>query len=1620
VAAAAKGGEEAGGGDPTPPLPGPIPLLLSAKSEPALRDSARRLGAHLQASPELDPVDVAYSLATTRAGFSQRAVALGGDREQLLDSLAGIAQGTETSRSARGRVRADQRPVFLFPGYGSQWPAMTLELLDSSPRFAQSMGECAEALEPYLEWSVEDVLRGADGAPELNRPDVGSLALFATTVSLAGLWRACGIEPAAVAGHSQGELIAAHVAGGLSLDDAARVAALRNRALVKLVGRGAMASVALPAERLESRLERWGGRVGIAAINGPSATVVSGDPEPLDELIEQCLAEGVRAKKVAGAVAASHSAQVEELREELLEELAPISPRSGEIPFYSTVTGELLDTAELDAGYWYRNARETVRLESVVRRLIEGGSRLLLEVSPHPVLRVGLEETAELAAGLDSVAVLDTLQRDEGGPDRFALSLAEAHAAGARVDWPAFFVGAAAKRVELPTYPFERKRYWVSASTVASDPAAIGQAPVEHPLLGATIESTDGESLMLTGRVSRATHPWLADYAVAGEPIFPGAAFLELALKAGGEVGAEALDELALETPLVLPESEAVQLRVSVGPPDAQGRREVAVHSRPEGAPDDTEKRAWSRNAAGALTSGPAQVDLRPDGDGATWPPRGTEPLDVALLYERLSEAGLDCDSSFRAVRAVWRRGEELFAEISLAEEQRPDAARFALHPVLLDAAAHTAIDLGLSRGESEAREVAALPCVWRGVRLSATGATALRVRIGPSGADVSLTGLDESGATVLSVDSVGSQPPDPDRMRAARLARSLHRVEWSTPSVRPAGKGDVTAVLGEVEVPGLRAERHADLTALLAAIEAGGAPPEQVLARVPAGLTEGDLPAAAHVAAGFALEAAQAWLAAEPLAAARLVFLTERAVAAPGDEGPELATAPLWGLLHSAHSEAPDRFGLVDVDGTDTSWRALPAALATADEPQLAIRDGALLAPRLTRVAAVGTEPVARPIDPNSTVLITGGTSGIGAAVAFHLAARHEVRHLLLVSRRGPAADGVGDLQAELAELGAEVTVAACDVADRDQVEALIAAISAEHPLGAVIHSAAALDNGMLASLDSERLSQVMRPKVDGAWHLHELTRELDLSQFITFSSAAGVLGNATQASYAAANVFLDALVAHRQADGLPGTSMAWGAWVLGTGMSVGDLSAADRARFERTGLTPMSREEGLELFDTARAMGEPLLAPLGLSGVALGAQAKAGMLPAIMRALVRAPARSGAAAGSPRVRLASLPEGERETAALDLVRAEAAPILGYASAAEVEPDRNLQEMGLDSLGVVELRNRLAATTGLPVPVLALANHPTPAGIAGYLLSASSERGAEAGGGEGAMLPGPGTGTAFVSLLGEARERGTVGDFVELLGSASRFRPTFASSPPGPDLPEVIRLADGEESPSLVLIPSIGPMSGPQEYVKLARELEGRAVFTLPLPGFIAGEALPADLHALTEALAEAIAAADVGSTFVLAGHSSGGWIAHALASHFERSGVSPAAVVLLDTYHPQDDRLDRLLPAMLAGVQQAAEDGSGLDDARLTAMGGYRRLFNNWKPSELTAETLLARIDNSTTAGHSDSSEASDEPWGLSDLIVTVPGDHFSMMDEYAAGTARVIQEFVAGEVQYTHAGS
>jgi acyl transferase domain-containing protein/acyl carrier protein len=1299
-----------------PPFVGATLVPLSAKSGPALLAQASRLAARLEADRELTPPDLAHALATTRPKLERRAVAVAvaGEREQLRDSLTALGRGEEAPDIALGRAGGVESPVFLFPGQGSQWRRMGVELARCSPVFKRQLDRCEEALSPFVDWSLRQVLGEGEGAPSLERLDVVQPALFAVMVSLAELWRACGVRPSAVVGHSQGEIAAACVSGGLSLEDAARLVALRSQILTGIGGKGSMVSVALSAEEAERRIEPWRGQVELAARNGPEATILSARGGALEELLARLDSEGVRAREILAGSAPSHSAMVEPLREELLEALAPLGPREGEVPFHSTVTGAALDTRELGPEYWYRNMREPVRFEEVVRGLLARNRRVFVEVSPHPVFAIAVEET--VAAELDDPAaatVLGTLRREEGGPERFGLSLATAQAAGVELDWERLLADPGDRPVDLPTYPFQRKRYWLSPSAAAGDVSVAGLEDAGHPFLAARVDDPAGDGVAFSGRISLRTHPWLADHAAFGSVLLPGTALVELAIAAGGELGCGTLEELVLEAPFLLPEDDPIAVRVSLGPADGEGRREVAIHSRPAaGGRPEAPSPAWSRHASGIVTT----TAPLPDEHLPSWPPPGAEALEVGAVYERLAEQELDYGPAFQGLTAAWRRGEELFAEVSLGEEQAREAGGFNLHPALLDAAGHASIDLALEEVE---QGQLLLPFAWRDVSLRPkTGASSLRLRLLPDGQGVGLTAYDMAGEVVASIGSVVMRPLERGGLqaRAGGAHEGLYRISWPELAEEAEEAGLRLASLGGTSLD-LCADSHPDLGTLLDAA-AGGAPlPRVVLADLRAAAAGNPLERTRAMLRQV-LELTQAWVSEERLADARLAVLTEGAAAVGPDAVPDPAVAALWGFLRSVGSEHPGRLSAIDLDGEADEATLRRALAAGGREPQLAIRDGRLLTPRLSE-ATPAEESGARPIDPDSTVLITGGCSGVGALVARHLVHEHGARHLLLLSRSGPARAGAGELAAELEQSGCEVAIEACDVSDRERLAELIEAIPAAHPLGTVIHSAGVLADGTIESMDGERIERVLAPKAEGAWHLHQLTAGLELDRFVLFSSAAGILGGAAQANYAAANAFLDALAAQRRALGLPGASLAWGSWGQASNLA-GDFDPAQLSRAlgqirERLGVAPMVPERGLELFDAAAELADPLLVPAPFDHGVLRAQAAAATLPAVLRGLVRTPAR-GAAAGSLARRLAAAPEAERGELLVELVRGHAAAVLGHDGAGDVEPDRAFKDLGFDSLGAVELRNRLAAASGLRLPPTVVFDHPSALALARFL----------------------------------------------------------------------------------------------------------------------------------------------------------------------------------------------------------------------------------------------------------------------------------------------------------------
>jgi acyl transferase domain-containing protein/NADP-dependent 3-hydroxy acid dehydrogenase YdfG len=1331
------------------------PWMLSGRGEDGLRAQATRLLEWAEREPEHEIAPVGRALSR-RPALEHRAVLIGDSRAELLDGLRALAGGHSAPTIVHGvaGARGSDKVVFLFPGHGSQWPGMGVELLDCSPVFAESMRACEQALAPHIDWSPVGVLRCEGDAPPLERIDVIQPMLFAMMVSLAGLWRACGVRPDIVVGHSQGEIAAAHIAGGLELGDAARMIALRSQVLARIAGEGKMASISLTREELAERLKPLGERVVIAGVNGPKSMSVSGEPDALAELLRECAAQDIRAREIAVLVVAGHSPQVDALREDLLEVCSSTTPLAGEIPFYSTVTAGPLDTVSLDAEYWYRNARDTVLFEPTVRRLLEEGCATFVEVSPHPVLSTVVEEIADDALDReDTLAITGSLRRAEGGPRRFVTSLASAWVRGVPVAWEPLFAGVEDRQLRLPTYAFQRERYWIdSRDDRAGDMASAGQENTDHPFLGASVELAEDRGRLLTGRISLQTHPWLADHSAAGVTLFPGAALLELALHAGAAVGCDTVRELTLQTPLVIPESGAVHIQLALGEPSESGERSLAIHSRIEDATAEElwGQQPWVCHARGTLDGQRDRAALAASG-GQPWPAPGAQEIDVEVLYDRLAGEGFDYGPAFQCVRAAWRLGDEVFAEVAFPEAEQQHNV-FAVHPALLDAAVHA---LG-ARWEDreglpaadEGRDGLLVPFAWNSVCLHRRATGSLRAHLQLVRADaVSLELTDSEGTPVLSVDSLGLRPLSIEQLAGAHsnTSRSLFSLAWIpvTAPDRSAGTRTVTlgataeSVMDALRSSGSSIQSYGSLSALGATLDEGGQPPQIAVVDLTSAndgwmssVLDGaqapgcELSTAAHLYVNETLVLLQHWLSDERLADTRLVLVTRRAVATQiGEDVVDLCAAPVWGLVRSAQAENPRRLMLVDIDGEDASWTAFAAA-TELEEPQLALRCGEFLAARLQTPSA---EPASADQAPEwrGTVLITGGTGELGRLVARHLVVEHGVRDLLLTGRRGRDAEGAAVLERELEELGARVTLASCDVGNREQLRDLLATIPDDRPLGGVVHAAAVLDDGVIGSLTPARIDEVLAPKLDGAWHLHELTAHMDISMFVLFSSTSGVFGNAGQANYAAANVFLDALAAHRRARGLPGVSLAWGLWE----QVGGDVDHALYERLARSGFAMLSSDEGLALFDAACALGETLVVPVRLDAGALRARARSGLLPALLHGLVRLPpAGVEVAAGrSLARRLQDVAAGDRQDVVLELVLEEVAVVVGHASHLAIDPRRPFKELGFDSLMAVELRNRLILATGLRLPATVVFDYPNAWALAEYLLGeASFEQGVD------------------------------------------------------------------------------------------------------------------------------------------------------------------------------------------------------------------------------------------------------------------------------------------------------
>ncbi|MEV7597134.1 type I polyketide synthase [Kitasatospora sp. NPDC089797] len=1596
-------------------VPSVVPWVLSARSDTALDAHLARASAL-----ELSPLDIGFSLAVGRSGFEQRAVMLA-----CSEGLTEVARG----------VAAERSTGFLFSGQGSQRLGMGRELSGRFPVFAAAFDAVCE----QFELPVREVVCG-DDEELLNRTDFAQAGLFAVEVALFRLVESLGVRPEFVAGHSIGEIAAAHVAGVFSLADACTLVAARGRLMQALPAGGAMLAVQASEEEVRPLLGEF---TALAAVNGPTSVVVSGTEEAVAAVGAHFADRKTTRLRVSHAF---HSPLMDPMLDEFRTVLNGLTYQAPSVPVVSNLTGTL--GADLASpAYWVRHVRETVRFADGLRTLREAGVTALLELGPDGVLTalaaqgVGDANPADAGPGQDAAECVRfaALRKDRAEERSLLTALAGLYAAGVPVDWAALFDGTGARRVELPTYAFEHRRYWPRPAALSGDVGSVGLVSAEHPLLGAAVPLADADGVLFTSRLALRVHPWVLDHRIAGRPAFPAAGFVELAVRAGDQVGCGRIGELTLGDPLPLAEHDEPVLQVRVGAADEAGARPVACYARPgDAAPEEP----WTRCATGTLL--PQESDL-PDLAPPVWPPAGALAVDLDGFYRAPGRG-----PAFQGLRAAWLRGEEVFAEVGLSDEPAEDARYFGLHPALLDAVLHAAALLGVG-GEEQLSE----PHAWQGLTLHAGGASSLRVRIRRlDGAAVSVTATDPAGGAVLSVGRVGLRAPQ-DAPATARTARDpLFRIDWApAPAAPAAATPPRCAALGP--------DDYGTGSSLAALADLGRSVPDLLLVALRG--PDGDVPEAVHAHTARVLALVQEWLAEDRAAAARLVFVTRGAVrAADGETVRDLPGGAAWGLVRSANSEHPGRFALLDVETAEDVRAVLPLlpGLLADGEAQFAVRAGALRVGRLARLAdpvepagndADRTDPArsdADPADParndaapaaasgndagapavrtappawhpDGTVLITGGTGALGRHLARRLAA-NGVRHLLLTSRRGPAAPGAADLVAELAALGAAARVVACDTADRPAAERLLAGIAPEHPLTAVIHTAGVLDDGIITALTPERLSAVLRPKVDAVWRLHELTRDLDLAAFITFSSIAGVMGSPGQGNYAAANAFLDTLVDHRRSLGLVGTSLAWGPWAQDAGMT-SELSETDLRRMQSGGIPPLSVDQGLALFEAALRSVEPLVIPMGL---AIGGMRPQGDVPPLFRGLVRAARRTaagaaaGAVAGADLTRqLLDLGERDRMRYLVDTVRAEAAAVLGHPDPEAVDAERDFYELGFDSLTAVELRNRLATVTGLRMPATVVFDSRSPGELARWIRAelADQRTGDDPDG--AVLVPGGETEPdSLERLFTEALANGKVPEAQRMLATVAALRPTFEAAAELEDLPWATRLAEGPRPTRLICVSAPTANAGVHQYSRLAAHFRGeREVSALPLVGFATGERLPATAEVATRVIAESALRAADGRPFVLAGHSSGGSFAYAAAGLLEHTwGVRPAGVVLFDTLsfqHNADEGTD--YTGMMRLNFTGADSPVRLTNSRLSAMGRWMVLLNRLEVRHTSAPVLLVSCGRALTGADATPIEqrAQAEPLVPGAQVVRVDADHLSMIREDSDGTARIVEEWLRG---------
>ncbi|GHO59328.1 type I polyketide synthase [Ktedonobacter robiniae] len=1338
-------------------------LPLSAQNTQALQDLATKYLQHLEDEVYADQAlrDICYTASEHRSHFEQRLTIVGHSRQDMRQKLEAFTRGETGLEIMSGCKRNDQRPrvAWIFPGQGSQWLGMGHDLLEREPVFRAMIEECDRVMRTYVDWSLLEQLQADEVYSRLNEINVVQPTLFAIEVALAALWRSWGIEPDVVVGHSMGEVGAAYVAGALSLEDAAWIICARSQLLLRVSGKGAMAAVELSMGQAQAFVRDYQGRVSVAVSNSPHSTVLSGGPQALTEILALLERNGIFGRLVRVDVA-SHSPQMDPLHDDLLALMQRVQPRTAQIPMFSTVSGAYLQGAELVAPYWVDNLRQPVLFLQATRALLAEGIDVFMEISPHPILVGAIRQTLE-EYEIPGLA-LASLRREEEGRAALLGTLGTLYTHGYDPDWARLFP-TSVQHVALPTYPWQRQRYWNSnaehyfyGSPVQHQGTRNATA---HAILGLSTQSAlHPDTYFWTTQIGPDILPYLGEHRVYDVPVLPGAAYIELSLAAATEIfGSQQflVEELELKQALFFPKgAPPFTLQLIMMPEQQSEYMELRFFSTQAG--QSSEALTWSEHARvtvcrieEALSSESVMHPI-PEEVQRDW----TLAMEAPIYYQGLRNRGIQHGEPFQGVTHVWRRPGEVMAHLSLPEDVAYDMAGYQLHPALMDSILQAITPFLPEENDDsyvpvEARRIKFHQRPVPGVGLWSHALVDMEKNRDPRMLEGDIFLLDEQGQVLLEVLGFRLQSLDSgsqDLMRQ-RLNQLLYTIEWEEQAlnaVQQPAQPRTWLLFSESEGPGralaecLRASGgrcltvtpgysyssidtgHYELVATSAADfhqlfhEVYDAYGTQALGIVYLwGL--GTKPASEELASqAFYIDMEQSSLGLLHLVQAvnatkgehstRLWIITSGVQGIEArDSSSALVQSQLWGLGRVIVYEHEDLHStLIDLDATanEHTVEALFREIwSDVGADEVALRGERRYQARLAHATLVEPETT------NQSRFHADGTylvTGGLSGVGLRSAqwmVEQGARHLVLMGRRTPGEEASAAIQV-MESQGASVRAMQVNVALEEQLASALSEIrQTMPPLRGVFHSAVVLDDSILLQLDQERFLGVMPPKVDGAWNLHRLTLEDPLDYFVLFSSAASLIGSPGQGNYAAANAFMDTLAFYRRRQGYPALCINWGRWG-----EIGQATKGDRGeRLDFRGFASMKPKEGLAVLGSLLRQSPPQVGVMSFD-LPRWSQFYPDLRNSSLftRLVTEAQAQEASGiqnSGVTRAVLTDLNDEGRREKLSQYLSAQIARVLGHTSL-KLDAQQQLNRLGIDSLMSVELKNRINSDLKITVPV--------------------------------------------------------------------------------------------------------------------------------------------------------------------------------------------------------------------------------------------------------------------------------------------------------------------------------